>query len=497
MSEVKVIGAGFSGLSAASYLAKEGHQVSIYEKNSQPGGRARQFSSSGYTFDMGPSWYWMPDVFERFFADFGYKVEDLYDLKLLDPSFEIIYDKGQKLSIPSSYTELKDLFEQIEPGSAGKLDAFMEEAQYKYHTAMDNLVYMPGLSLTEFLDKDLLKGLLRLQVMSSFSKHIRKYFSNPKLLALMEFPVLFLGAMPQQTPALYSLMNYAGLKLGTWYPMGGFGKVVEAMVEVAQNAGVQIHYDAPVEKILTRGQSVTGLQLKGRQIPTDAVVAAADYHHVEQQLLDKKLRNYKPSYWEKKVLAPSSLIFYVGINKKLNGLSHHTLFFEESFLQHSIDIYKEPAWPEKPLFYVCCPSKTDPSVAPPGHENLFFLMPLAPGLEDTHQVREQYFEIILTRLEKKINQEVRGLIDYKKSYCVSDFITDYHSYKGNAYGLANTLRQTAILKPSIRNRHLENLFYAGQLTVPGPGVPPSLISGKIAANQIMKYLRSHQYEETL
>lgn len=497
MAEIKIIGAGFSGLSAASYLAREGHQVVIYEKDSRPGGRARQFSSHGYTFDMGPSWYWMPDVFERYFADFGYQVEDLYDLRLLDPSFEIIYDKGQKLPIPASYEQLRELFERTEPGSAARLDAFMEEARYKYHTAMDNLVYMPGLSLTEFLDKDLLKGLLRLQVISSFSKHVRRYFSNPKLLALMEFPVLFLGAMPRETPALYSLMNYAGLKLGTWYPMGGMGKVVEAMVEVARREGVQIEYEAPVEKILTRGRRVTGLHLQGRKIPADAVVATADYQHVEQQLLDKNRRNYKASYWEKKVLAPSSLIFYVGLSRNLSGLNHHSLFFEESFLQHSIDIYKEPAWPEKPLFYVCCPSKTDPSVAPKGHENLFFLMPLAPGLEDTQALREQYFDIMLIRLEKHVNQDVRSFIDYKRSYCVSDFINDYNSYKGNAYGLANTLGQTAILKPSVRNRHLDNLFYAGQLTVPGPGVPPSLISGKIAANQILKYLKSNQYEETL
>lgn len=497
MANVKIIGAGFSGLSAAAYLARDGHQVVIYEKNSQPGGRARQYSTQGYTFDMGPSWYWMPDVFERFFADFGYEVSDLYELKLLDPSFEILYDKGQKLSIPASYKKLRELFEQIEPASAGKLDAFMEEARYKYHTAMDNLVYMPGLSLTEFLDKDLLKGLLRLQVMSSFSKHIRRYFSDPKLLALMEFPVLFLGAMPRETPALYSLMNYAGLKLGTWYPMGGMGKIVEAMVKVAEHAGVKIVYNAPVEKILTRGRNVTGVQLQGSQIQADAVVATADYHHVEQQLLDKNRRNYKPAYWEKKVLAPSSLIFYVGLKKKLSKLSHHTLFFQESFLQHSIDIYKKPAWPQKPLFYVCCPSRTDPSVAPEGHENLFFLMPLAPGLSDTHVMREQYFELMLSRLEKHVQQDVRSLIDYKKSYCVSDFINDYNSYKGNAYGLANTLRQTAILKPSVRNRHLDNLFYAGQLTVPGPGVPPSLISGKIAANQITKFLRTNHYEETL
>lgn len=498
MAKIVVIGAGFSGLSAAAYLSSEGHQVEVFEKNSSPGGRARQLKTeNGYVFDMGPSWYWMPDVFERFFADFGHKVSDFYDLKLLDPSFEVIFDKKEKLSVPEDYSELKALFDSIEEGSGAQLDKFMAEAKFKYQTGMENLVYMPGLSLSEFADADLLKGMLRLQVFSSFSKHVRKYFSDPRLLALMEFPVLFLGAMPQDTPALYSLMNYAGLKLGTWYPKGGFGKVVEAMVEVAQKNGVHFDYEAAVEEILVKDGTATAIRVNGKKIDCDAVVAAADYHHVEEKLLPLSLRNYRSSYWEKRVLAPSCLIFYVGLNKRIEGLAHHSLFFEESFLQHSIDIYKKPQWPKEPLFYVCCPSQTDNSVAPEGHENLFFLMPLAPGLEDKEALREKYFSIMLSRLEKQLGQSIASNIDFKQSYCVTDFISDYHSFKGNAYGLANTLMQTAILKPKIRNRKVSNLFYAGQLTVPGPGVPPSLISGKIAATELLKHLRSSPYEKVI
>jgi len=495
MSTIAVIGAGFSGLSAAAYLSVEGHEVHVFEKNATAGGRARQLKTKeGYVFDMGPSWYWMPDVFERFFKDFGYTVSDGYDLKLLDPSFEVVFDKGEKVSIPSDYSELKKIFEQIEKGSADKLEQFMNEARHKYETGMKDLVYMPGLSVREFADAQIIKEAFRLQIFSSFSKHVRKYFSNPKLISLMEFPVLFLGAMPQDTPALYSLMNYAGLKLGTWYPIGGFGKVIDFMQLICERQGTTFHFDSPVEKINVEGNLTRSISINGVNWEFDAVIASADYHHVEKDLLQPADKNYSEEYWNKKTFAPSSLIYYLGVSKKINRLQHHTLFFEEDLFQHSVEIYKSPEWPSRPLFYACCPSKTDSTVAPEGHENIFLLMPLAPGLEDNEEIREKYFRIIMKRLEKHAGEEIEPYLDYKKSYCINDFISDYHAYKGNAYGLANTLRQTAFLKPKISNKKVKNLFYAGQLTVPGPGVPPSLISGKIAAGQLVKYLKNKKHE---
>ncbi|MDP4283448.1 MAG: phytoene desaturase family protein [Bacteroidota bacterium] len=495
MSKIAVIGSGFSGLSAAAYLAAAGHDIHVFEKNNNAGGRARQLKTqNGYVFDMGPSWYWMPDIFEKFFADFGYLVSDFYELKLLDPAFEVVFANRQIVSIPANYTELCNLFESIEKGSAVQLDKFMREAQYKYEAGMENLVYMPGLSIAEFADANLIKGAIRLQVFSSFSKHVRKYFSHPKLIALMEFPVLFLGAMPQDTPALYSLMNYAGLKLGTWYPHGGFGKVIDAMIQVAEKNGVTFHFNSPVEKITIENNMAHSVVVNEKEIAFDAVIAAADYHYVEKELLPGSHRNYNEAYWEKKTFAPSCLIFYIGLNKKIKSIQHHTLFFEEDLLQHSTEIYKDPKWPARPLFYVCCPSQSDDSVAPPGHENIFLLMPIAPGLKDNETLREKYFNIMIHRFEKHIDEEIVTHIDFKESYCVNDFIADYHSYKGNAYGLANTLMQTAILKPKIRNKKIKNLFYAGQLTVPGPGVPPSLISGKISAEQLLKYLKNKSHE---
>jgi phytoene desaturase len=490
---LSIIGGGLAGLSAAAYLSSYGHEVTIFEKNATPGGRARQWvTAEGYVFDMGPSWYWMPDVFEHFFADFGFRTSDFYHLTRLDPAFTVTYGKDQsgkdqRYQIPAHFESLQALFDQLEPGAGEKLESFMEGARFKYQKGMQELVYKPGLSLKEYADPQLLRGMLQLQVFSSFHTHVRKYFKDPRLISLMEFPVLFLGAMPKDTPALYSLMNYAGLMLGTWYPQGGFGKVVDALVQVCKSQGVAFRLNAPVEHIQAEHGHVTGVQVHNKIIPCDAVVAAADYHHVETDLLDPSVRNYQTRYWKSRVMAPSALIYYLGVNKRLKDLNHHTLFFDEDLGKHAREIYKEPAWPSHPLFYVCCPSQTDPGVAPPGHENLFLLMPLAPGLPDQEETRETYYQIMMERLEEHLGQAIRPHVDFKKSYCVSDFSKDYNAFMGNAYGLANTLGQTAILKPKIRNRHLPNLFYAGQLTVPGPGVPPALISGKIAAAQVQSF----------
>ena len=490
MSKIAIIGSGFSGLSAAAYLAKEGYEVHVFEKNKTLGGRCRQIkTSNGFTFDMGPSWYWMPDVFEKFFNDFGYTTADLFQLKKLNPAFDIYFGEDDVLEIPGNFNELCQTFEDVEKGSSKQLKLFMQEAELKYKIGMEKLVYKPGLSFSELVDKDILKNLTHLQVFSSFSKHVRKYFSNPKLIALMEFPVLFLGAMPKDTPALYSLMNYAGLNLGTWYPMGGLGKIIDAMVDIAEKNGVQFHIDCPVDSINVLKNKTKSIQFNNQRFKCDGVIASADYQHVEDQLLPKRYRNYSTRYWKNKVFAPSCLIFYLGIKKKLNNINHHTLFFDEDLDIHAKEIYKTPKWPTKPLFYTCCPSKTDHTIAPEGHENIFLLMPIAVDLEDNENFREYYFNNMIKRLEKRVGENISEYIIHKQSYCVKDFIADYNSFRGNAYGLANTLMQTANLKPKIKNKKVKNLIYTGQLTVPGPGVPPSIISGKIAANQLINYLK--------
>ena len=487
-----VIGAGFAGLSVATFLAKKGWSVSVIEKHNLPGGRARKFEAQGFTFDMGPSWYWMPDVFERYFAAFGKKVSDFYKLKRLDPSYRVYFDQTH-WDMPANYTELAALLESVEPGAAKALDQFMEEAKFKYDIGVGKLVHQPGISLKEFIDLDLIKGVFKLDVFQSMKKHVARFFKHPYIQTLMEFPVLFLGALPQNTPALYSLMNYADIKGGTWYPELGMYSIVQAMYDTATAQGVQFHFSEEalqievlngVAKSCLTKSSITGEQ---KQYEFDVIIGAGDYHHIETKLLNPKYQSYTASYWDTRTMAPSSLLYYVGLNKRLTGVTHHSLFFDTDFGLHGKEIYTEPSWPTKPLFYASVPSVTDSTVAPAGNENLFLLIPVAAGLEgDTEEVRDKYFNELIKRLEQRWGQSIADSIVYKRSFAVSDFKSEYHSFKGNAYGLANTLLQTAILKPSCKSKKVKNLYYTGQLTVPGPGVPPSLISGEVVAELIEK-----------
>lgn len=484
---VVVIGSGFAGLSAATHLAANSCSVTLVEKNESPGGRARKFEHQGFVFDMGPSWYWMPDVFDTYFSHFDKKVSDYYDLIRLDPSYAVIYGEQDVLDIPANLDEFKAMLETIEPGAGAQLDKFLAQAKYKYEVGIHDLVQKPSRSLFEFTSPGLLVDMLRMDIFQSMSKHVRKFFKSDKIIRLMEFPVLFLGETADNIPALYSLMNYADIALGTWYPKGGMHEIIKGMVKLAEEKGVKIRCDAEVEEIEIQNGVAHTVRLKsGEKIKADIVVAGADYHHVDKHLVNPKYSNYSEEYWNKRVMAPSSLLFYLGVNKRLKNLRHHNLFFDEPLGPHADAIYKNPRWPEKPLFYASVPSITDPTVAPEGMENLFLLIPLAPDLEDSDEMREKYFDIIMERLERISGQEIRSHVVYKRSYAHSDFKSDYHAFKGNAYGLANTLTQTAILKPSLKNKKVKNLYYTGQLTVPGPGVPPSLISGYVVAKEVLK-----------
>ena len=483
MQKISIIGSGFSSLSAACYLAKAGKRVKVYEKNDQLGGRARILKHQGFTFDMGPSWYWMPDVFENFFADFNKKPSDYYQLLRLSPAYKVFFDDFRDLEIPANFEEIIDVFEKEEKGSGEKLKVFMADAGYNYKVAIEKIVNKPGFSPLELITPETVTKIN--QFFTSISSKIRKNFKSSKLIQLLEFPVLFLGAKPQDTPVFYNFMNYADFVLGTWYPKGGMVKIVEAMVELGKELGVEYITKADVTKINTEKGVVKGITVGDEFIASDIVLSGADYAHTET-LLENNMRQYSDAYWNKKIFAPSSLLFYVGFDKKLTNVRHHNLFFDKSFDKHAVEIYDDPKWPKDPLFYASFPSITDSSVAPEGKECAFFLVPLAPGLTYEQDLLDSYFKVLLKRLEEQTNQELEKHVLFKIPFCVEDFKKDYNSYKGNAYGMANTLRQTAFLRPSIKSKKVKNLFFTGQLTVPGPGVPPALISGRIVSEQISK-----------
>ena len=485
---INILGSGFSSLAASCYLAKAGHKVTVFEKNSQIGGRARQYKKDGFLFDMGPTWYWMPDVFERFFNDFNKKPSDYYQLEKLNPAYEVYFGIGDSAVIPDNLNEIYSLFEKEEKGSSLHLKKFLKQAKNNYDVAVKDLVYRPGVSPLELITPKTINKLN--QLFFDIRSQIQKRFNNPRLIKILEFPVLFLGAKPGNTPAMYNFMNWADFGLGTWHPIGGMFEVIKAMESLAKELGVTFKTNANVEKLKVVNDSVERIVVNGEsQNSADIVLSGADYHHTET-LLDAQYRQYSEAYWNKKTFAPSSLLFYVGFNKKIKNVSHHTLFFDEEFDSHAEYIYDTPSWPKDPLFYASFPSISDNAFAPKEKEAATFLIPIASGIEDTEAHREKYFNIIIDRLEKLTNQKLKDEVLFVKSYCINDFIEDYNSYKGNAYGLANILTQTAFLRPKIKSKKVKNLYFTGQLTVPGPGVPPALISGKIAAESILKHFKS-------
>ncbi len=489
MKSVLVIGSGFAGLTAAALLARDGYRVTLLEKNDQPGGRARVWKKDGFIFDMGPSWYWMPEVFEDTFALFGRKASDFYELVRLDPAYRVYFGDGDVVDVPAGMKELEALFESLEPGSVPKLREFLAQAEYKYRVGVGDYVHRPSHSITEFIDFKVLRESLRIQLFSSIRSHIRSLFRHPHLIRLLEFPVLFLGSTPGKTPAMYSMMNYADLVLGTWYPKGGMVRVVEALVSLCKEYGVDIRLNHEVKSMKVFAGKITSVETTAGSFSADVVIAGSDYQHTDQQLLPEGWKGYSPQYWESRTMSPSSLLFFLGLDKKLEKMAHHTLFFDEDFDRHADAIYDHPRWPERPLFYTSVPSRTDGSIVPEGKESLFVLIPLAPGLQDSETEREAYYHLVMDRLERLTGQKVRDHVVVKRSYAMADFTADYHSFKGNAYGLANTLPQTAVFKPKLKAKKIKNLWYTGQLTVPGPGVPPSLISGRIVAEEVKKSFR--------
>ena len=479
---ISILGSGFSSLSAACYLAKMGYEVSVFEKNAEFGGRARQFKESGFTFDMGPSWYWMPDVFERFFNDFDKTSADFYNLKKLNPAYHVYFGENDYIAIPDEIEKICNVFEKEEKGSSIELLKFMKMAKENYKIAVTDMLYkMPGISPLELITIDTVKRVG--YFFTNIKKQVHKRFKNPKLRSILEFPVLFLGAESSNTPAFYNFMNYADFGLGTWQPDNGFYDVVKAMIKIGKSFGVKYYNNSNVTQIVTKNASATGIMVNNKIINSLYILSGADYNHTETLLPESK-RQYSQKYWSNKTLAPSSLLFYLGFDKKLKNLTHHNLFFDTDFNLHSKEIYKDPKWPSKPLFYANFTSMTNNHTAPEGCENGFILVPIAPDLKDNEVLREKYFNIVIDRIENITKQTIKENIIYKKSFCVNDFVGEYNSYKGNAYGLANTLLQTSFLRPKLKSSKVKNLFFTGQLTVPGPVVPPSIISGKLVADLI-------------
>ncbi len=506
---VVVVGSGFGGLSTACYLADAGADVTVVEKNEQLGGRASVLERDGFRFDMGPSWYLMPDVFERFFGHFGRSPDEYYELRHLDPHYQIFFKDGDDVTVTPDREETKATFETYEPGAGAALDSYLDESEETYNIGMEHFVYEDRPRFRDYVDLDVVRHARGLTFLGSMQGHVEEYFDHPKLQQIMQYTLVFLGGSPKNTPALYNLMSHVDFNLGVHYPVradrdegesadrngatdetderatpGGMGVVVDAMVELGRELGVEYRTDSPVESILGSAGNFR-VETDDGFLRSDLVVSDADYAHTEQDLLPPQSRQYDADYWDSRTYAPSAFLLYLGVEGDVDPLEHHTLVLPTDWNEHFDEIFEDPRWPEDPAYYLCVPSETDDTVAPEGHSNLFALVPIAPGLEDGTATREWYRDLVLDDIAENTGVELRDRIVVEESFCVSDFADRYNSIEGTALGLAHTLRQTGPLRPGHRSSEVPGLYFTGSFTTPGIGVPMCLISGQHTADAVL------------
>lgn len=481
---IVVIGAGFGGLAAAALLARDGHQVTVLEKNEMSGGRARVWREAGFSFDMGPSWYLMPDAFEIYFAHFGKKPEDLYKLIRLDPSYRIFFGPNDKLDISSDLQTNIKLFDSLEPGSGQKLIEYLEQAKYQYDVSMKQFLYKNFTSIFDFFNKRMLTEGRKLHVLENLDAFTKRYFKSERLQKILQYSMVFLGGAPSNTPALYSVINHADFNLGVWYPEGGFNSVAMAIQKLAESYGAKFFFNSEVTAIDVQDGVAKSVKTTTQSYDTDIVIGNGDYHHIETKLLPKSARSYSDRYWNNRTVAPSAFIIYLGLDKELKSLSHHNLVLSNDWTKHFNAIFDKPSWPEEPSYYVCAPAKTDSTVAPAGKENLFILVPIAGGLPETPEFREEFANKIIAHFEEEIGESISTSIVVKRIFTGSDFAKNYNAFKGTALGLSHTLMQTAMFRPRMKSKKVKNLYFTGQFTQPGIGVPMTLISGQLTRENI-------------
>lgn len=479
-----VIGGGFGGLAASALLARRGHQVTLLEKNGQIGGRARSWESHGFRFDMGPSWYLMPEVFERFFRLFGEKREDYYDLVRLDPAYRVFFGSGEVVDVSSEREKAMALFDRFEKGGGERLGRYLDQAKYKYDVAVGEFLYRNYATLFDFFNRRIMVDGMRLNIFQRLDRFVGRYFEDRRARQILEYAMVFLGTSPVKAPALYSIMSHMDLDLGVYYPHGGLAAVARAIGRLAEQQGVDIRTDHPVERLEVTGGEVKAAVSRGERFPADAVLVNADYAFADSRLLERRYRSFSPAYWSRRIWAPSMFLLYIGTSRSLESMDHHNLYLAPDWHAHFRTIFDEPAWPEKPCFYVSCISKSDPDSVPGGGENVFVLVPVAPGLDDSDERRESYAEHILSHVEAVTGQTIRDSIVVRRIYSHRDFTGDYNAFRGTALGLAHTLMQTAVFRPPLKSRKVRNLYYAGQYTHPGVGVPMVLIAAQVAAELV-------------
>lgn len=483
-----VIGAGFSGLATAALLAHDGWSVTVLEKNATVGGRARVLKKQGFTFDMGPSWYLMPEVFERFFSIFGKKTSDFYQLKRLSPSYRVAFADGENLDVTNSTKDTQNWMEKLEPGAGKRFSDFLAVMKKTYQLSTERLVYLDVFSWRDWLNWTHFSTVVKLSMAypfwQSWDSFVARFFKHLKIHQLLTFPAVFLGGSPFNTPALYSILSWADFGKGVWYPVGGMGKIVEALVAIAESQGVTIKTKAEVNTIVVKNGRVTGVRVGKLFLPAEVVVGASDLATLETKLLSPQHQTYPEAFWRKQTMGISAVLLYLGIKKRLKNVLHHTLYFSEKWHENFAAIFKHRQLPTNPSWYASVRSISDRSIVPAGAEELFVLVPIAARTDYSGAELKALADGVISHVEQTFGQTFSSDIVVKQLYTPSHFAADYGAYQGTALGIAHTLRQSLWGRPRGKSRKVAGLYYAGQYTNPGVGVPMALISGQIAARTI-------------
>ena len=481
---VVIIGAGYGGMALANLLAKHGCTVHVFEKNAPPGGRIHAIKKDGFTFDLGPSWYLMPEVFSQYYELFDLDVAARLDLIRFTPGYQVFFENHSPIRIQGDTALDEATVEQLEPGAGAAFRKYTTRSTTAYTLAVKHFLYNNFSRLRDVLKWEIVRSapsMLSL-VFQTLDSYVSKQFRSLQVKQLLEYHMVFLGSSPFQAPALYSLMSHLDFKSGVYYPKLGMLALADDLYEIGKQLGVIYHFAAPVERIVVQDGVATGVKcVDGSTYTADCVVSNADLHFTETQLLARDHQSFPERYWKKRQPGPGALLISLGIKGSLPSLLHHNLYFVENWRENFADIYETKRVPEHASIYICNPTKTDPALAPSGHENIFVLMPLPAGVDIAADMQQQLMERIIATLGRVVdNPQLKKRVVSAHMFGPQDFSRTFNAWQSNAFGgESHLLKQSVIFRTPNKSRTVKHLYYVGAGTTPGIGLPMCLISAAL------------------
>ncbi len=483
-----VIGAGIGGIATAARLAKNGYNVTVLEKNESPGGRCNQIVQDGHRFDIGPTLFLMPEVWEETFASLGEKMGDHLDLRRIDPTYMVRFDDGLQLELTSNIGDMQAQLEAVEKTAFTGFLNYIAEGSKHYKVSLDKFVGRNFFSIFDYFSLKNLPLIFKLKALGKHYRNTGRFFKDERLKAAFTFQNMYLGLSPYDAPATYSLLQYTELAEGVWYPMGGVYAAIEALVKIAEKLGVKFIYNAPAKKLNVEGSQVKTVELgNGKTLEADIFVGNADLPYIYKELLPDPIAAKK---LDKKLYTCSTIMFYWGVDKQYPQIGHHNVFLASDYKASFDQIFKEHNLPDKPSFYVHAPARTDPAAAPAGQDTLYVLVPVghldAASEQDWDERVNRARKAVFERLSKEMGiDDLESHLKFEIAYQPKVWKERFNLEKGAAFGLSHNFWQVGYLRPQNRHKKYKNLYFAGASTHPGTGLPIVLLSARLTTERIL------------